>query len=102
MDSENNEHSIPVKQSTKIIKSVESAASVTRSRKGSSIAQETSFVENEKVESSSVISDENQKNPRRRFSQRVSSTSESKSDIPIKCTDVSNKQESKRKCVSRK
>lgn len=96
------ENSSTGKSSPKIIQSGESGATTTRSRKASVVSQDSCpNVESDKTKSPTRSTNDDVKTAmKRRYSQRCSSTSESKSDSSSK-TD-SNKVEIKRKSVSRR
>lgn len=97
-DSESVENNTPVKN---LARSAKVAEHITRARKGSSTSQDVSSgTESEKnVPLSS--NDENAKNLKRRFSQRVS-LSDTRSETPHKTSEGSSKSDHKRKAPSRR
>lgn len=97
-DSETPENTTPLKN---VARSAKAAEHITRARKASSTSQDVSSgTESEKnVPLSS--SDENVKNLKRRFSQRVSS-SDIRTETPNKTSEGSNKTDPKRKAPSRR
>lgn len=97
-DSETSENNTPLKN---LARSTKAAEHITRARKASSTSQDVSSgTESEKnVPLSS--GDENAKNLKRRFSQRVSS-SDLRTETPNKTSEGSNKSDPKRKAPSRR